>query len=112
MSELLNYSIQVSREGMLYQEETSKEFIYYIGLPGLEKQDLDITVLIETNVATILVVTKKDSIFVNKDHKIRIVKFLDDIKYDNNIKNIKAEMHDGILEIIINKSTPTQAYKI
>jgi len=104
---ILNISFPFHNKGQLYMEETNKSFIYYAGLPGLVKNDLDIKLFIEEDYLTILVNIKKSTTFVSES-SIRIVKLLEDVK--NTKEDIVVIMEKGILTIEIPKLRPTLEY--
>ena len=88
--------------GMMYMEETNEEWIYYKGIPGLTKEDLDIRLYTEKDFISIYVKSKKNSIFV-EDLDFRIVKVIDEVSQD---KTPEAKVENGILEIILYKANP------
>jgi HSP20 family molecular chaperone IbpA len=88
------------QNGMMYKEETNESFIYYKGIPGLTKEDLDIREFIEEDFITILVKSKKSSIFVENLY-FKIVKTIDKVNID---KEVKASVEKGVLTIEIPKA--------
>jgi HSP20 family molecular chaperone IbpA len=88
-----------SKDRMMYMEETESEYLYYIGLPGISKKDIDIRLIVEKNFITIFVNIKKDTTFVDAgDYKI--VKYLKEISEKSDIQVL---LDKGVLEITILK---------
>lgn len=104
MEDLVDLFFPVYSNGMAYMEETNDEFIYYKGVPGLTKEDLDIKLFTEKDFISILVKSKKNSIFVEKgDLNFRIVKLVEDVSSD---KVPEAKVEKGILIITLYKANP------
>ncbi len=109
VEEIYNMEIIPLTKGMLFKDETNEEYVYTAGLPGLTKNDIEIKLFIEEKLLTILVVTKKDSIFVEEGYSFRIAKLKEEVKYTDE-KSIKVDMSNGILEIRIPKAIPIEEY--
>jgi len=94
----------------MFTEETNEAYVYYLGLPGFTKEDLDIKMLVEEKFLTILVNTKKSNTFVQENETYRIVKVLEKVKA--NEKEISVVVENGILTISIPKSNPVKEFKL
>jgi len=104
------YYYYLTKQSMLFSEETNDKFNYYIGLPGFTKEDLDIKMLVEEKFLTILVVTKKSNTFVQENEEYRIVKVLEKVKA--NEKEISVDVTNGVLTISLPKSNPIKEFKL
>lgn len=105
---ILDLFFPIYHNGMTYMEETNNEFIYYKGIPGLSKEDLDIRLQVEKDFVSILVKSKKNSIFV-EDLNFRIVKLVEEVASD---KEPVAEVEKGILTITLYKANPIKETKL
>lgn len=91
----------------LKRTETNTHYEYFMALPGLTREDLEIKAIFEKDFLTVFVNVKKESTFVHKQ-SFRIVKLIEEIS--SNKEDIKISMENGILNISLLKSKQTQEY--
>jgi HSP20 family molecular chaperone IbpA len=81
---------------MMYMEETNNSYTYYIGIPGIKNNDIDISVLPEKDFFTLKVIID------GKKHMI--VRQIKEVIPDETL--IGAKINKGVLTIDIPKADP------
>jgi HSP20 family molecular chaperone IbpA len=105
MDEILDIIFPIMINGdMMYMEELNDRYVYYKGIPGLSKDDLDIRLYTEKDFVSIKVKGLKKSRFV-EDLNLNIVRLADEVAKD---KTPEVIVDRGILEIKIFKANPTE----
>lgn len=90
-------------------KETNETFDYYMALPGLTKEDLEIKAMLEKDFITIFVKIKKETTFV-AEQTIRIVKLVSDVLTEED--SIAIQMENGVLKISLTKTNPITEFKL
>lgn len=90
-------------------KETNETFDYYIALPGLNREDLEIKAMLEKDFITIFVKIKKESNFVS-EQSIRIVKLINEVLTEED--SIAIIMENGVLKISLTKTNPITEFKL
>lgn len=99
---IVDFYFPITNKEMMYKEETNEKYIYYKGIPGLTKNDLDIRLYTEKDFVSIVVKGLKDSNFV-KDLNFRIALLVSDVAED---KAPEVLVDKGVLQTSFYKSNP------
>lgn len=102
LNSIIDFFFPITSKEMMYKEETLDRYIYYAGIPGLTKDDLDIRLYTEKDFVSIVIKSKKDSAFV-KDLNLRIALLVSDVSQD---KTPEALVEKGVLQITFYKANP------
>lgn len=86
-----------------YVEESNETFDYYIALPGLVREDIEIKAMMDKDFTSVVIYVKKESNFVN-EKVMRIVKLKEEVS--DKTEDILVDMQNGVLKVSFKKTNP------